>query len=354
MASADAFCLEWTEVRIFDKIVTIVALISGRIFIGPEMNRDPEYQRCIIRYTQEVFFAVGAMQTIHPWLRGLYTRMGWVPEINKVNESHRSMRRILGPIITQRLEALAAGENLPEDMVSWNLINSPNDIRASVKVQAHNQLQASMMAILTTSLTGSHAIFDMAHRPGDQKPLQEELASVMAQEKLGYLSKTSTPKLKLLDSFLKESQRLNPIGQITFNRRVERNITLHDGEVLPAGTMIAIAFAQRYLDSKVFENPELFDPWRFYKMREEKGHESRYQFVTTSLDSLSFGYGNHACPGRFFANNELKIILAYMLAHYDFKMPDGQGRPKNIPTAAGSRPDTSRTILMRRRAHLGE
>ena len=34
-----------------------------------------------------------------------------------------------------------------------------------------------------------------------------------------------------------------------------------------------------------------------------------------------FGYGRHACPGRFFATNEIKMIVAKMILDYDIKMP---------------------------------
>ena len=33
---------------------------------------------------------------------------------------------------------------------------------------------------------------------------------------------------------------------------------------------------------------------------------------------MGFGYGEHACPGRFFASNEIKIALAHLLLKYDW------------------------------------
>lgn len=32
---------------------------------------------------------------------------------------------------------------------------------------------------------------------------------------------------------------------------------------------------------------------------------------------LTFGYGRHACPGRFFASHEMKLMLAHIIQHYD-------------------------------------
>jgi cytochrome P450 len=38
---------------------------------------------------------------------------------------------------------------------------------------------------------------------------------------------------------------------------------------------------------------------------------------------MGFGYGRHACPGRFFAANEIKLILARIVLQYDLRMPGG-------------------------------
>ncbi len=38
---------------------------------------------------------------------------------------------------------------------------------------------------------------------------------------------------------------------------------------------------------------------------------------------MQFGFGRHACPGRFFAANEIKMIIANFVMDYDIKLPDG-------------------------------
>lgn len=55
------------------------------------------------------------------------------------------------------------------------------------------------------------------------------------------------------------------------------------------------------------------------------------QFVSVSPNSLTFGYGRHACPGRFFAANEIKMILARTLLEWDIKnVGDSQERYPNL------------------------
>lgn len=61
-----------------------------------------------------------------------------------------------------------------------------------------------------------------------------------------------------------------------------------------------------------------FDGSRYYNLRKIQGNENKYQFVTTSSESLNFEHGNHACPGRFFASNEIKVVLIELLRHWEF------------------------------------
>lgn len=83
-------------------------------------------------------------------------------------------------------------------------------------------------------------------------------------------------------------------------------------------------------DPEVTPNPHTFDGFRAYRERQKPGETNRHQFATTDRNNLHFGHGKYACPGRFFASNEVKMILAHLLLKYDIKFPEGQGRPENI------------------------
>lgn len=76
-------------------------------------------------------------------------------------------------------------------------------------------------------------------------------------------------------------------------------------------------------DPSVYPNAHEFDGYRFLRIREQAGQEHVAQFVSTSPEHLGFGYGRAACPGRFFAANELKIALCHILTKYDLKMGTG-------------------------------
>lgn len=71
------------------------------------------------------------------------------------------------------------------------------------------------------------------------------------------------------------------------------------------------------------KGPDEFDGFRFYRLRKMGGgRENKHLFVTVSPESLTWGYGNHACPGRFFADTELKVILIELLRKWDIRVAD--------------------------------
>jgi len=101
---------------------------------------------------------------------------------------------------------------------------------------------------------------------------------------------------------------------------------------------------------------QTFDPFRFSRIRNANdpdpiGYKSpeQYQFVSVSKENLNWGFGRNACPGRFFAANEIKLILASILLDFDLAMPEGRKeRFENVVVAGGIVPDTTREILLRR------
>lgn len=102
-------------------------------------------------------------------------------------------------------------------------------------------------------------------------------------------------------------------------------------------------------DEKLYPDPEKFDPFRFSKLREIPGNETKFQHVGTGLENINFGHGIWACPGRFFASAELKVVLAYLLMNYDLKVKDGEEKPGQIHYGLAILPDAQAEILFKAR-----
>lgn len=107
------------------------------------------------------------------------------------------------------------------------------------------------------------------------------------------------------------------------------------------------------MDPDLFPDPTTFDGFRFEKVRAtslDPAVTGRTQWAASNLESMAFGYGRHACPGRFFAANEIKQIMAHLLLTYDFEFAEGTvGRPENLRVETQMIPNREARIRMRRR-----
>jgi cytochrome P450 len=73
--------------------------------------------------------------------------------------------------------------------------------------------------------------------------------------------------------------------------------TFSDGTHLPCGSYVAAATYATHHDAAHYENAEVFDGFRFARMRDAVGDNGKFQMVTPDATYISFGLGRHACPG---------------------------------------------------------
>jgi cytochrome P450 len=126
------------------------------------------------------------------------------------------------------------------------------------------------------------------------------------------------------------------------------DITLSDGTFVPKNAFLSVS-SHNMWDSSVHADPERWDGYRFYRMRQEPGRENFALSVTTSPEHLAFGHGTHGCPGRFFAINEIKIALAIILMKYDVRLPEGE-TPTPMAYGTALNTDPKLRVDIRRRA----
>jgi len=134
-----------------------------------------------------------------------------------------------------------------------------------------------------------------------------------------------------LDSFVRETQRIDTMGLVAMPRLALRPFTFSNGVIIPAGTLIAVPSSAIHMDEEIYSNPERFDGLRFSKLsgcnRNGDVTMTGHSAVSISPKHLAFGLGRHACPGRFFAVNEVKALLARIILTYDVKFEEGKGVP---------------------------
>lgn len=141
-------------------------------------------------------------------------------------------------------------------------------------------------------------------------------------------------------------------------RKSLKEFTFSDGTVIPRGALI-VTTAQA--NPSIHPNPDLFDGFRFSNFeKEQQGNDSRtlitanlggsvrFKLVATTPDYLVWGYGRHACSGRFFAALILKLVLAHVVLRYDVKFENG-GRPEDLIVGFNRLPNPHGKVLLRKR-----
>ncbi|KAG8219285.1 cytochrome P450 [Butyriboletus roseoflavus] len=192
----------------------------------------------------------------------------------------------------------------------------------------------------------THVLFYLAANPQYIQPLREEVEAIV--EKDGW-SKVALGRMRKVDSFIKECQRLEGINGLSLTRKAMKDFTFSDGMFVPKGTTISAAARSIHRDETFYENPDAFEPFRFADLRGEDGEGVKHQLVSTTTEYLPFGHGRHACPGRFFAASELKTMLAHLVLTSDVKLPDNATHPKTLRFATALVVNPSAKVMFRRR-----
>lgn len=137
---------------------------------------------------------------------------------------------------------------------------------------------------------------------------------------------------------------------MSFLRKVMQPISLSDGTQLPVGTRVVAPLAGIAHDERFFPDPDRFDPLRFYRLRQQSAEASgRMQFTSIGDTYVNFGAGRHACPGRFFAADEIKMVLARFILDYDVRLRPGEQRPEPMSIVMTKSPSPSAVLEFRRR-----
>lgn len=124
-------------------------------------------------------------------------------------------------------------------------------------------------------------------------------------------------KLVYLDAVVKEALRVRPIGPIAGHRRLVAPLEIA-GYRLPAGTIVGNCCYLSHRRADVFAEPERFNPDRFLRTKPDV-----HQWTP-------FGGGERRCPGANFANHEMKVVLATVLAQTKLSLADRAGDVKGV------------------------
>ncbi|KFH42569.1 Ent-kaurene oxidase-like protein [Hapsidospora chrysogenum ATCC 11550] len=350
---------EWQEFDIQEAHRRLAGRLAAKVFVGHPACRDPEWIRVSVGFSMDVFKTGLLLRMFPPLLHPIVARL--LPSRRAVLNDLEIAKRTLGPLMDKHREHVAAkarGEEVEEEediLLHW-MMDHATDEENKLDNMAVRNLFITLAAVHTTSMSATHMLFDLCAHPEWLDVMRDEISQV--KRELGPLgsSPEAAPKhwlarLEKMDSLFVESQRMNLPSLFVPQRIATEDYTLKDGTVIPKGAKITWAARDHMHDPDVYHDPSVFDPMRSYRKRHSApGLLNKHLASAASLDSLAFGYGAQACPGRWFSVGEVKLILVKLLSEYEVKFtPDRTTRPENLYAGENSFPDPSVNIMLKLR-----
>ncbi|KAK5996288.1 Cytochrome P450 monooxygenase cheE [Cladobotryum mycophilum] len=340
-------CPDWTPFPPYMALAYTISRATTRVLAGTELARNDEWVQIGVHTTIMAHQAAQQIRKEYPrYIRWLakYRHAG----SKAVLANRLRAAQLMAPILEKRL----AGEHTESgepDAVQWSIAATEGGNRKKVQELVDEQLFLGIASVHSSSATGLSVLYDLLDRPDILKEIVEEIQKVHATCKDGRWNKQALTQLEKLDSFMSESQRMNSIGLVTVQRSAVRPYDFQDGLHLPKNTQFAFPNFELNHDPDVYPNPYDFDPWRFLKMR-KAGDENRHHFAYASESAINFGAGTHACPGRYYAGYEIKLILIHILTRYDVMWPKGSSRPPNMVHDFQNSPSPMVPVLFREKS----
>jgi cytochrome P450 len=350
----------FTDIVVFETMRRIIGSVTNRAFVGLPTCRNPGLVDAGMSYTRALPEEAKYLRMYPGFMKPLVA-----PFYTKRTKAHtKDFYNILNPEIQKRLKEYDIYHSNPDkglepdhnDFLQWSIAQAkahPDSRMSKPSTLAGRILMVNFAAIHTTSFTVTHAIFDLISSKQEYvDELREEISSVLADHG-GEWNKKALVEMEKLDSIVRESLRLHMVSTFGVPRLVigKDGFKTLSGVHIPKGNIVAVPGKNIATDESFYPDADTYKPFRFAEKRKDEEVEyakrARQAAPTTSAEYLAFGHGKHACPGRFFAASEMKLILGHMVMNYDIEILDK--RPPDIFAGVARLPPMAAKIRVRRR-----
>ncbi|XP_078182837.1 cytochrome P450 71A1-like [Carex rostrata] len=208
--------------------------------------------------------------------------------------------------------------NVQENYEEIGISLSRNNIKAII-------LDMFLAGTDTGSTTLDWTMTELMKNPKEMKNVQDEIRSVIGAN--GRLTEETIEKMTYLNAAIKESFRLHPPAPLLVQRESTKDINLL-GYRIPAKTRFIINAWAIGRDPNTWERADEFMPERFLG--------SNVDYNGQHFGLIPFGTGRRACPGISFAMATVSFVLASLLYHFDWDLPNGtKGKPFDMSEISG-------------------
>lgn len=148
-------CSDWTSVEIFPVLLRIVAIVSGNLFVGPDLCRHETYLSAAIDFTADCTAGAQEIKRWPSWLRSLVVYFKLAPAVNRTEEHRQRLRAFLEPLVQERRGLMREGKEVPDDVLQWMIEKTMEHGITDVGHLTQMQLLLTLASIHTTTLSAT-------------------------------------------------------------------------------------------------------------------------------------------------------------------------------------------------------
>ncbi|KAA8646104.1 uncharacterized protein ATNIH1004_007530 [Aspergillus tanneri] len=186
----------------------------------------------------------------------------------------------------------------------------------------------------------TYVVFELARHPECQESILSDLSRSLNWSPSGpplALTAETLRHVVCAESFIREVLRMK--GETITTVRSPRKDLQLAGYFIPRGALVHPMVYTSNRSPEYIPNPDTFDGMRWTM--------DRKLATTTGPGHLSFGLGRWACPGRFLAVAEIKMVVLTLLAEAEMELVDGEFALVDKLNIVGT-PPRGKIILRRR------
>ena len=167
----------------------------------------------------------------------------------------------------------------------------------------------------TSSTTVEWAMASLLENPKVMEKVKRELTRVVGTR--AQVQESDIAQLPYLQAVVKEVLRLYPVVAMTYYR-AEATVGVQ-GYTIPQGATIILNIWAVHRNADVWPDPHKFVPERFMG---DDGNNITVDFSGKDGKLIPFGGGRRICLGMPLAYRTVHLILASLLHHFDWTLPE--------------------------------
>ncbi|XBI50947.1 hypothetical protein VPH35_033546 [Triticum aestivum] len=232
----------------------------------------------------------------------------------RMKRSHDRIHLIIADIVERRKAVRASGDvvcSTDYDLLDVLLrLQEEDSLAFPINMETISLVIFEMFgaATETTAATLEWAMSELVANHDTMAKAQLEVRELLGEDR-AVITNTNLGELHYLHMVIKEVLRMHPPLPLLLPRETR--------EDMPKGTNLFVNAYAISRDPEYWDDPEEFKPSRF--------ENKNVDYQGTNFEFTPFGAGRRQCPGMLFGTSTVEIVLANLLYHFDWVLPNGAG-----------------------------